>query len=323
MKIIITGATGFLGKRACEILKEQGHQIIAVGRNITKAPVGVQFVRADLTAPLPQEVWQGVEGVVHCAAKSSVWGQYSDFYLNNVTVTQILAEQALKYGVKRFVYISTASVYFDFKSHKQITENMPLPKHKANHYAETKFLAEQVISELCKKGLPAVILRPRAIFGVGDSALLPRLIKANNEKFFPEFTSYGGPLTDITYVDNVVEGIICALKAPASCNGQIYNITNGESVFIQQTAKYLVESLGYTYKGKRVPFILAEIYAYLLEKWYRLFYKGKEPPFTVNSISLIAKDQTFSIDKARSELGYKPRISVKEGLNYVIKNWKY
>ena len=323
MKIIITGATGFLGKRACEILKEQGHIIIAVGRNATKAPEGVKFIRADISAPLAPEIWQGVDAVVHCAAKSSAWGKYADFYRNNVTATQILAKQALKYGVKRFVHISSTSVYFDAKNRKQITEDMPLPKHKINHYAETKFLAEQVISELYKKGLPAIILRPRAIFGVGDRALLPRLIKVNNEKFFPEFTSGGGPLTDITYVDNVVEGIICALKAPESCNGQIYNISNGESVLIQKTAKYLVENLGYTYKGKRVPFTLAKIYAFLLEKYYSLFCGGKEPPFTVYSISLIAKDQTFCIDKARRELGYRPRISVKEGLDYVIKNWKH
>ncbi len=323
MKILITGATGFLGGRACEILGKEEHDIVGIGRNLSKIPQGITFVQADLTKPLPETVWQGIEAVVHCAAKSSVWGTYNDFYQNNVAATQVLAEQALKYGVKRFIHISSTSVYFDSKNHKQITEDMPLPKRKANHYASTKFLAEQVILNLCKKGLPAIILRPRAIFGVGDTALLPRLLKVNNNKFFPEFTSYGGPLTDITYVDNVVEGIVCALKAPVSCNGQIYNITNGESILIQQTVKYLVENLGYTYKGKRIPFKLAQIYAYLLEKLYQLFCAKKEPPFTVYSIGLIAKDQTFCIDKAKRELNYEPRISVAQGLDYVIKNWKH
>ena len=323
MKILITGATGFLGRRTCEILGKEGYDIVGIGRNLSKIPQGITFVQADLTKPLPETVWQGVEAVVHCAAKSSVWGTYSDFYQNNVAATQVLAGQALKYGVKRFIHISSTSVYFDSKNHKQITEDMPLPKHKANHYASTKFLAEQVILNLCKKGLPAIILRPRAIFGVGDTALLPRLLKVNNNKFFPEFTSYGGPLTDITYVDNVVEGIVCALKAPDSCNGQIYNITNGESILIQQTVKYLVGNLGYTYKGKRIPFKLAQIYAYLLEKLYQLFCAKEEPPFTVYSIGLIAKDQTFCIDKAKKELNYKPRISVAQGLDYVIKNWKH
>lgn len=323
MKILVTGATGFLGKRTCEILVSQGHQVVGIGRNRAKAPTGIKFIQADLTRPLPPEVWQEAQVVVHCAAKSSVWGKYDDFYQNNVVATRLLAKQALQQGVKCFVHISSTSVYFDSKNHQQITEDMSLPKRKVNHYAETKFLAEQEIMKFIRKGLPCIILRPRAIFGVGDSALLPRLLKVNNEKFFPEFTDNGGPLTDITYVDNVVEAIVCALHAPKSCHGQIYNITNGESILIQQTVKQLVENLGYSYHGKRIPFDLAKMYACFLEKWYQLFYPEKEPPFTVYSISLIAKDQTFCMDKARRELGYQPKVTIAQGLAYVTQHWKH
>ncbi len=323
MKILVTGATGFLGKRTCEILASQGHQVVGIGRNRAKSPSGIKFMQADLTRLLPPEAWQGVDAVVHCAAKSSVWGKYDDFYQNNVVATRLLAEQALQQGVKRFVHISSTSVYFDSKNHQQITEDMPLPKQKANHYAETKFLAEQEVLKFVRKGLPCIILRPRAIFGVGDSSLLPRLLKVNKEKFFPEFTDNGGPLTDITYVDNVVEAIICALQAPTSCYGKIYNITNGESILIQQTVKQLVENLGYTYHGKRIPFALAKMYAYFLEKWHQLFCPKTEPPFTTYSIGLIAKSQTFCIDKARRELGYQPKVTITQGLSYVTQRWKH
>ena len=323
MKILVTGATGFLGRRVCEILMKQGYCVIGVGRNKSKEPAGIYFVQADLTHELPPSAWNGVEAVVHCAAKSSVWGKYEEFYKDNVLSTRLLAKQARQHQIKRFVHISSTSVYFDFKDHRDITEDYLLPRRKANHYAATKFLAEKEILGACQQGLPSIILRPRAIFGAEDTALLPRLLKVNNEKFFPEFDSAGGPLIDITYVDNVVEAICCALRAPDGCNGRIYNITNGEPIYLQQTVKKLIQSLGYSYRGKKLPFRLIKLYAYLLEKFYRLFCPYKEPPLTVYSVGLISKNQTFCIDKARLELGYRPRVSVAEGLAYVVKHWKH
>lgn len=323
MKILVTGATGFLGRRTCEILTQQGHQVVGIGRNASKAPTHISFVQADLTAPLPESAWQGVEAVVHCAAKSSVWGKYEDFYQNNVLATRLLAQQALAHQVRRFVHVSSTSVYFDFNDHQGITEESPLPSKKANAYAQTKCLAEQEILLCVQQGLPAIILRPRAIFGSGDTALLPRLLRVNNTRFFPEFRSDDGPLTDITYVDNVVEAIRCALLASGTCNGHIYNITNGEPILLKQTVRKLVTDLGYPYHGKRLPFGMVKMYAYLLERFYKVFSPHKEPPFTVQSVGLIAKDQTFCIDKARKELGYKPKITVKEGINNVVKHWKH
>ena len=323
MKILVTGATGFLGGRACEILGKEGHEIVGIGRNLSKIPQGVSFVQADLTKPLPETVWQDVDAVVHCAAKSSAWGKYSDFYRNNVIATKLLAKQALKYGIKRFVHISSTSVYFDFKDHSNIKEDMILPVTKVNHYATTKYLAEQEILQASKQGLNAIILRPRAIFGLGDTALLPRLLKANNTRFFPESSKIGGPLTDITYVDNVVEAIKCALIVDNKYSGQVYNITNDEHILLQKTVYKLITGLGYKYKGKRLPFALVKTYAYLLEKFYQVFLPKQEPPFTVYSVGLISKDQTFNIDKAKKELGYKPKITIEQGLQYVIKNWKY
>lgn len=323
MKILVTGATGFLGRRTCEILTEQGHHIVGIGRNASKAPANISFVQADLTARLPKSAWQEVEAVVHCAAKSSVWGKYEDFYQNNVVATRLLAQQALAHQVRRFVHISSTSVYFDFKNHQGITENSLLPLKKANAYAQTKYLAEQEVLQYVQQGLSAVILRPRAIFGPGDTALLPRLLRVNNTRFFPEFRSDNGPLTDITYVDNVVEAINCALQAPEICNGHIYNITNGDPVLLKETVQKLVADLGYTYHGKRLPFGLVRAYVYLLEKFYSVFPRNSEPPFTVYSVGLIAKEQTFCIDKARNELGYEPKITVKEGINNVVKHWKH
>lgn len=322
MKILVTGATGFLGKRTCELLAKQGHQIVGIGRNAAKAPAAIPFIQADLTVPLPESAWQGVQAVVHCAAKSSVWGKYEDFYQNNVLATRLLADQARAHRIKRFVHISSTSVYFDFHNRQDISEDTPLPKRKANAYATTKYLAEQEVLRMVKQGLNAVILRPRAIFGPGDTALLPRLLRVNNTRFFPEFRDDDGPIADITYIDNVVEAICCALHASDSCNGQIYNITNGEPIPLKQTIRSLVQALGYEYNGKRLPFGFVKTYARLMEHFYRVLRPYREPPFTVYSVGLIAKDQTLSICKARKELGYQPKITVAQGLEYVIKAWQ-
>lgn len=323
MKILVTGASGFLGGRAAVMLAGEGYEVIASGRNLSKAPKdsSVKFIPADLNKELPPELFEGVDAVVHAAALSSPWGKYDDFYLANVFGTKQLLEQALKHKVKKFIHISSPSIYFEFKDKENIKETEPLPFKKANYYAETKYLAEQEVLQAVKRGLPAIILRPRAIFGTGDNALLPRVIKANNEKFVPQMRTDKGPLCDLTYVDNVVYAIKLALNSKDSCIGQAYNITNGEPVYLLEIIRELAKELGFKYNVRKIPYFLAFNYARILEFAYSFILKNKEPAFTKYSIALLYNNQTLDITKAKKELGYLPLVDMKEGFKRTISGW--
>ncbi|MDR0762362.1 MAG: NAD-dependent epimerase/dehydratase family protein [Campylobacteraceae bacterium] len=323
MKILVTGATGFLGSRAAILLAEDGHEITAVGRNLSKAPkhASIRFIQTDLTQELPEDLFKDIEAIVHCAALSSPWGRYEEFYRMNVFATEQLIEHSLKHQIKRFVYISSPSIYFEFKDKESIKECDPLPSKRVNFYAETKYLAELKIFKAYEKGLPAIILRPRAIFGPKDTALLPRVIKANNTKFIPKMREDDGPLCDLTYVDNVVHAIKLALISKDTCIGQAYNITNAEPVYLLETIQNLTKELGLKYNAKKIPYGLAFAYAAALELIYRFVLKGKEPAFTKYSISLFYNNQTLDITKAEKELGYVPPIDMKEGFSKTVRGW--
>ncbi|MDR2635866.1 MAG: NAD-dependent epimerase/dehydratase family protein [Campylobacteraceae bacterium] len=323
MKILVTGTTGFLGSRAAVLLAEEGHEIIATGRNSSKAPKhsSIRFIQADLTQELSEDLFEGVEAVVHCAALSSPWGKYEDFYRMNVVATEQLIERSLEHQIKRFVHISSPSIYFDFKDRENIKESDTLPSKKVNFYAQTKYLAELKILEAVAKGLPGIILRPRAIFGPGDTALLPRVVKANNTKFIPKMREDDGPLCDLTYVDNVVHAIRLALNAKEACIGQAYNITNAEPIYLLEKIRELTKELGLKYNVKKIPYGLAFAYAGILEFVYRFFLRGKEPAFTKYSISLFYNNQRLDVTKAKEELGYTPIVSMEEGFSRVVRGW--
>ncbi len=324
MKIVITGATGFLGGETAVYFAQKGYQVTAVGRRTCPERLlgmRIEFRQADLAEDSLAEIFAGTDYVVHCAALSSPWGRYEDFYRCNVLATRKVCQACLETGVKKLIHISTPGLYFNFQDRHHIREADPLPERKANFYAQTKFLAEEEVQAAVKQGLNAVLLRPRAIFGPGDRALLPRLIEVNKKCFIPQMRPHDGPLCDLTYVDNVVQAIDMALQASVP-SGRVYNITNGEPVHLLRAVKELLQQMNFPFKSKKIPYSIAAFYAAALEKFYSWFLPGKEPAFTAYTVALLAKDQTLDISRAQKELGYHPEVSLQEGLKRTAQAWK-
>ena len=322
-KTVITGATGFLGSNLAKRLSELGFDVIGLGRNSVKGEElqnnGIKFIKADLTdSEKLSDIFKNTDYVFHCGAKSSNWGSYKSFFEANVTGTKNVVNACLKNDVERLIHISSPSIYFEYKDKFDIKEDDTLPKKFVNNYAETKFLAENEIKEGIKNSLEAIILRPRAIMGIGDTAIIPRLIRANNQKFIPK-TVKNDILIDITFVQNVVEAMLLAMKADKKYSGQVYNITNGENIKFYETIKDIIINAGFEYNEKKLSYKKVMFLASVLEGIYK-FLPNKEPVFTKYSAGLISFNQTLDITKAKNELGYKPVISIKEGLEE-LKNY--
>jgi nucleoside-diphosphate-sugar epimerase len=199
---------------------------------------------------------------------------------------------------------------------ENILESDPLPSVMINDYANTKLLAEKVVENYVQQGLSALILRPQGIFGPRDTAIIPRLIRVAQKGFVPVMNE--GVKIDLTYVDNVVHAIFCALRAQDQYVGEKYNITNGEPVDQLLTLEYLLEKLGYRVKRKWIPNSRAWFLAGILEWVYRTFALQGEPILTRYSVCTLAFTRTLSIEKARRELGYDPQVSMIEGLERTI-----
>lgn len=317
MKAVVTGATGCLGMSLCRRLVEDKYEVLALGRNqqlghvLTK--LGAQFIAIDLQeASRLLTILQSCDVVFHCAALSSPWGSYSNFYSTNVLGTKHIIAATPAHA--RLVHVSSPSIYFDFTEKHNVKENSPLPHKPANYYVKSKLLAEELIDQAFKKtNLNVVTLRPRAIFGPYDRAIIPRLLNAEKNGVLP-LIGHGTNLIDITYVDNVVESLILAALADHSVVGKKYNITNDEPRTLIDIITHLYRALEKPLKIKYVPYRVANALAFLMEQFYRCFLPNKEPPLTQYSAGVLALGQTLNIDAAKQELHYKPILSIEQGI---------
>ncbi|BBM82071.1 NAD-dependent epimerase/dehydratase family protein [Candidatus Uabimicrobium amorphum] len=326
MNVLVTGATGFVGGALAKRLQQMGMDVCATGRNLHKGKIleqqGVQFVAADLADTKKiKSLCAERDFVFHCGALSSPWGKYRDFYAANVIGTQNIVDGCLQHGVKRLIHVSTPSIYFNFRDRLLVKEDDPLPSAMVNSYAQTKLLAEKVVDRAFTAGLAVVTIRPRAIFGPGDQAILPRIIDALQQKRMPVIGA-GKSIADLTYIDNVVDSLLLAQTSPRHTLGKKYNITNGEPVAMWPLIKTLCEELQLEYPKRQVSYGVALTAAIVVESLYKLLGITAEPKILPYSIALLHKNITLDISSAQRDLGYTPRVNIRDGLSHFITWWK-
>ncbi|GEB34091.1 MULTISPECIES: NAD-dependent epimerase/dehydratase family protein [Brevibacillus] len=325
-RVLVTGGTGFLGQKLVQRLHEQGHEVTALGRDEgigrQLREQGIRFVRTDIRdREAVADACRSQEIVYHVAAFSSPWGRFRDMYETNVSGTVHVIAGCDKHGIERLVHVSSPSIYFAFADAYGIREDAPLPERFANVYAQTKHLAELEVDKAHRQGLPTITLRPRALFGPGDNAILPRLIRANEQKYVP-LIGGGKALIDLTYVDNVVDALVLCMDSPASTFGRAYNITNGEAVTLIDVLTDVFRRLDMPLRAKEVPYWQAYGAAWVLELLSRTVLGYREPILTRYSVGVLAKSQTLDITKARQELGYEPRVSIAQGIETFTAWWR-
>lgn len=309
---IITGATGFLGGAIARRLLHDGERVIALGRDRARlaalAEAGAETCALDLATddPLPS---LRASDMIHCAALSSPWGRRADFERANITGTRRALLLALDAGAGRFVHISSPSVYFRFADQDGVSEDMPLPP-PVNTYARTKAASEKLV--LAAPGLSSVVLRPRGLYGPGDTALLPRMLRAAAARPLPLMRG-GRAATDLTYVDDVASAAITALRAP-SLPSRVYNVSGGEILSIRSVASRVGELAGLDVRWRRMPWPLVLAGARAAEAACAALPGHPEPPVTAYSVGLFAFRQTLDISRIARDLGWRPQVSFEEGL---------
>lgn len=322
-RILVTGATGGLGRNAVGFLLAQGVEVRATGRNLAAGRelerMGAQFVPLDLAQASAQQMDQLVRGmdcVWHCAALSSPWGAERDFIAANVTATGQLLRAAAVAHVTRFVHISTPAMYFDYRNRYEVPETFR-PDAYVNAYARTKAMAEKLVQEAADRHahMLCVILRPRAIFGPHDQVLIPRLARVLRERHGKLPLPNGGAATiDITYVDNVVHAMWLATLHKSLASGTAFNITNCEPARLCDILRSLFrDQLQQPFEIVSVPYRVLAVVARLMQFASR--FTRREPALTPYSIGALSFDMTLDNAKARKVLGYRPIVSLQEGVN--------
>ncbi|MCI8512386.1 MAG: NAD-dependent epimerase/dehydratase family protein [Lachnospiraceae bacterium] len=312
--VLVTGATGFLGEYLIKRLLRE-YRVLAMGRNRERgrflASLGAVFCEGDFTeAKQCAGYVKEADYVIHAGALSSVWGAWEEFYRTNVLGTKTILRLCRKYGVKRLVYVSSPSVYSGTRDRLEIKEEQAPKKNTLNHYIRSKLLAEKLL--LRQKEVPVVILRPRGLIGVGDTSLVPRLLRANRTIGIPLFRG-GKNLVDMTSVENAALACHLALTAKGA-EGGIFNITNGEPAEFKELLEQFLTAAGESPHYRRLPFRALYCAAAVLEKGYRLFRVKGEPPLTRYTVCMLAFSQTMDISRARKLLGYRPEKTLEESI---------
>lgn len=318
MNILVTGGTGMLGQAIIRLYSRQ-YNIRFTGRNIERGKkieqdYGASFMVADLNDKAAMvEACRGMDAIIHCAAFSSPWGRLQEFIQHNVQATEELLAQADRAGVRKFIYISTSSVYFNFKNGRNYREDEVLSSPFCNDYAFSKALAEKSV---INSTIDSVILRPRGIFGPGDSAIVPRILRAirGNTLWLP---SSKNPIVDLTYVDNVADAALLALVKPTD-KGEVFNISNIQPCNIHSLLQPLITQLRPEVRIKTLPYSLLRPLISISESIHRLLPGFPEPRLTIYSAGLFHYDQTMDISKAQSILGYNPKVSIDEGVQRYV-----
>ncbi|MGT2961577.1 NAD-dependent epimerase/dehydratase family protein [Streptococcus sp. S784/96/1] len=318
MRVLITGATGFLGKYIIEELVSSGYQIVAFGRNEivghSLESSQVTFVKGDLTnIEDVRKAALGVDAIIHAGALSDVWGLWQDFYHSNVIGTQNVLTVCEELNIKRLVHISSPSIYAKADHQFNISEEEAPLENNLNYYIKSKLMAEQLVAQ---SAVPTVVLRPRGLFGIGDVSIVPRLLRTNNTIGIP-LLNKGKQFVDMTCVENVAYAIRLCLeheKAP----GQIYNLTNDEPMPFKDLLDLFFKASGNSPHYRKLPAKPLEVIVTLIEGIFLKCRLKKEPPLTRYTFYLLAYSQTLSIDKIKRELGYRPKLSIVEGVQKYV-----
>lgn len=322
MRVLITGGGGFLGQALCRTLLARGHAVTSFSRSHHPAldALGVPQLQGDLAdrAAVLRTLNGGFDAILHNAAKAGVWGRRADFHSANVTGTENVLAACSEHGIGKLVYTSTPSV--THRATRPVegasAEDVPYGEPFKSHYAATKAIAERAVLAANGPELATVALRPRLIWGPGDTQILPRLVeRARSGRV--RLVGGGGNLVDTTYLDNAAQAHVDALEhlhAGAACAGKPYFISNGEPWPLRKVLNALLRAADAPEIRKSIPYGAAYAIGAVCEALWTLLPLRDDPPLTRFLAEQLSTPHWYSMAPATRDFGYVPRVSMDEGM---------
>ena len=312
MRVLVTGASGMIGRAVAARLVADGHDV----RTLQRRPSGVA---ADVLGSVvdPDAVADAVRGrdaVIHLAAKAAITGSFAEYEKVNVGGTERLLAAARVAGATRFVHVSSPSVAHLGTSLAGAAAGPADPEHARGHYARTKAAAELLaLAADDPAGMRVVVVRPHIVWGPGDTQLVGRVVERARTGRLPVLGA-GAALIDTTYVDNAVDALVAALHAEDSACGEAYVVTNGEPRPVLELLRGICEASGVPTPRRHVPAALARAAGGLMDAaWARLPLRG-EPPLTRFGAEQLSTAHWFDQRRTREALGWTPTVGIDEGL---------
>jgi nucleoside-diphosphate-sugar epimerase len=326
---LVTGATGLLGSHIAEQLHQRGQPVRVLCRAGSDTTflrtIGAEILTGDITDPnAVGRACQGVDTVYHAAARVGDWGPWADFVRTTIDATQHLVNAASMNGVRRFLHISSISVYGHVDGEGKIfDESAPLGSnvHRWSYYTRTKIEAERLVWRAHQAGLiAATVIRPSWLYGPRDRATLPRLIDSLRKGRL-KIIGDGSNRLNVVHAGNVAEAAIMAAQSDRAV-GEAYNCCHDGVLTQRQYFDAIADSLGAPRVTKSAPYSLAYNAAFLMECYGHLFRTKKPPLATRYAIWLMGRRCFFECQKLRDHLGWSSSVTYHEGIPAAVRDYQ-
>jgi 2-alkyl-3-oxoalkanoate reductase len=317
IETLVTGATGFVGHHLIEALRSRGYgvRVLALPTEDTTSLEleHVAIYRGDVRlAETLSEPIRGVDTVYHLAAIHGLWRPKQDYDAVNVTGTENVCRAVLAAGVRRLIHVSSWAVY-GMALGRPVREDFLL-KPVADPYALTKAEADKLVQEyVVRDHLPAVIVRPGTMFGPGDLVNFGRMADRLSAGRAVIIGS-GRNAVPFVYVTDVVDGMLLAADQDQAI-GQVYNLSTDEPFTQKQLWDAIAQEIGVHPPRVHVPYHALYALAFVAERWFTSDHPQRQPLVTRLGVKLFGSDNRHSIEKAKRELRYAPKVSLQEGVH--------
>ena len=312
MRVLVTGASGLLGRAVAASVLAAGHEVRTLQRSASKV-VGATDVLGSVTdATSVDRATAGVDAIVHLAAKVSLAGDPAEFDAVNVGGTLRLLRAAAEHGVGRFVYVSSPSVAHSGSSIVGDDAEPADPLRARGDYARTKATAELMALAADSESLAVVAVRPHLVWGPGDTQLVARIVERASQGRLP-LLGKGAALIDSTYIDNAASAIAAALERAPAVHGNSYVITNGEPRPVAELLDGMCRAAGVPTPRWSVPAGLARAAGSVIEAVWRVRPGVDEPPMTRFLAEQLSTAHWFDQRRTRADLQWEPAVSLDEG----------
>ncbi|MEM9193957.1 MAG: NAD-dependent epimerase/dehydratase family protein [Myxococcota bacterium] len=327
---VITGARGFVGRHLVDAFATRGDQVVAADVDGKPDDVpgrdNVRWETADIRdADRMQQLVAGATAVIHNASLVHTRRNKEDLIWDvNHRGTRNMLRACREEGVKKLVYMSSASAVYEGRDIENGDESMPYSSISQAPYADSKIAAEkEVLAASGVGGVATCALRPHVVFGPYDQRLLPAVLGKAKAGKLRWGVGRGDKLSDFTYIDNLIDAVIAAeerLALDSPVAGEAYFVTNGEPMEFFDFVGQVLEKLDMPQIRGRIPFSVAYPIAAAKEAWDTLKggSLGNEGSLSRFAVRYMCTHHYFSIDKAKRDLGYEPRVPVSEGIDRTV-----
>lgn len=330
-RVLVTGATGFIGRRLCARLCADGHRVVALvlpseSEDSLLASVpsaagtaaegrSLEIRRGDVTdAHSVERAVAGVERVYHLAAVVGDWADPDQYWQINVEGTRNVLDCAAAANCERFVMVSSIAVYGEQLRTGHCHEGARRA-YGVGPYGQSKRASEALALSYHDMGrVPVTVIRPGNVYGPSARLWVDTLVAALRSGYLQLIDGGRGDAA-LAFVDNVVDVIARAADRPEAA-GRIYNVTDGSRVSWRRYLTDLAQLVGARPPTLSVPLVAARAAAEVMERGARLLGRKERPLLTREAVTLLSSRRPVPIDRAVSELGFHP-ISYADAMNRV------